>query len=83
VTEFIETAKNVGADFVYMSTLMTPTMDAMNRVIDGLKEEGIRSAITVGVGGAPISQEFCDDIGADLYALNAKEATERTKAIDA
>jgi len=52
-------------------------------VIDGLKEEGIRSAITVGVGGAPISQEFCDDIGADLYALNAKEATERTKAIDA
>ncbi len=83
VTEFIETAKNVGADFVYMSTLMTPTMDAMNRVIDGLKEEGIRSAITVGVGGAPISQEFCDDIGADLYALNAREATERTKAIDA
>ncbi|MFQ5613352.1 MAG: corrinoid protein [Anaerolineae bacterium] len=83
VESFIERAREVGADFVYMSTLMTPTMDAMNRVMDGLREEGLRAQVKVGVGGAPISQDFADDIGADLYALNAQEATERTKALAA
>ncbi|MEK7278253.1 MAG: corrinoid protein [Chloroflexota bacterium] len=83
VSSFIEKAKEVNADFVYMSTLMTPTMDAMKRVIDGLKEEGLRAKVKVGVGGAPISRTFADDIGADLYALNAHEATERTKALAA
>ena len=83
VSSFIEKAKEVNADFVYMSTLMTPTMDAMKRVIDGLKEEGLRAKVKVGVGGAPISPSFADDIGADLYALNAHEATERTKALAA
>lgn len=83
VTDFIEKAKEVDADFVYMSTLMTPTMDAMKRVIDGLREEGLRARVKVGVGGAPISQAFADDIGADVYALNAQEATERTKVLAA
>lgn len=83
VSGFIEKAKEVDADFVYMSTLMTPTMDAMNRVIDGLIEEGLRARIKVGVGGAPISQNFADDIGADLYALNAQEAINRTKTLAA
>lgn len=83
VTNFIQKAKEVDADFVYMSTLMTPTMDAMVRVIDGLKEEGLRARVRVGVGGAPISPAFAEEIGADLYALNAQEATERTKVLAA
>ncbi len=81
VESFIEKTKEVGADYVYMSTLMTPTMEAMKRVIDGLQEEGLRAKVKVGIGGAPISQDFANDIGADLHALNAQEATNKTKAL--
>ncbi len=81
VDSFIEKTKEVGADYVYMSTLMTPTMEAMKRVIDGLQEEGLRAEVKIGIGGAPISQDFANDIGADLYALNAQEATNKTKAL--
>jgi corrinoid protein of di/trimethylamine methyltransferase len=80
VEAFVEKAREVDADFVCMSTLMTPTMESMKRTIDALKEEGLRAKVRVAVGGAPISQEFADSIGADIYALNAFDACEVLKA---
>ena len=71
---FVEKAKEVDAQLVCMSTLMTTTMDGMRVVIDKLKEAGIRDKVKVMIGGSPISQKFADEIGADGYSTNAVEA---------
>lgn len=71
---FVEKAKEVDAQLVCMSTLMTTTMDGMRVVIEKLKEAGIRDKVKVMVGGSPISQKFADEIGADGYSTNAVEA---------
>ena len=64
--QFVDKAEEVGADIIAMSTLMTTTMGGMRRVIEILKERGIRDKYTVMVGGSPISQKFADEIGADI-----------------
>ncbi len=71
---FIEKAKEVKADIIALSTLMTTTMDGMANVINSLKEENIRNNFKVIIGGGPISQSFADKIGADGYSVNAAEA---------
>ena len=71
---FVEKAKEVNAQLVCMSTLMTTTMDGMKVVIEKLKEAGIRDKVKVMIGGSPISQKFADEIGADGYSTNAVEA---------
>ena len=71
---FVEKAKEVEAQLVCMSTLMTTTMDGMRVVIDKLKDAGIRDKVKVMIGGSPISQKFADEIGADGYSTNAVEA---------
>lgn len=73
-SEFINKAKEVNADVIGMSTLMTTTMDNMKVVIDLLKEENLRDNFIVMVGGGPISQNFADRIGADGYAPEASKA---------
>jgi len=78
--KFIETVKNNGGGIVAMSTLMTPTMDGMKQVIDGLIESGMRMKVKAIIGGAPTSQEFAEDIGADLHAVNAQEGVAKLKA---
>lgn len=77
--QFVDKAEEVGADIIAMSTLMTTTMGGMKRVIEILKERGIRDKYTVMVGGSPISQKFADEIGADIYTANAVEAAEAAK----
>lgn len=77
--EFINKAKEVNADVVGMSTLMTTTMDNMKVVIDLLKEENMRDDVVVMVGGGPISQSFADQIGADGYAHEASKAVKLAK----
>ena len=64
-----------------MSTLMTTTMMNMGRVIERLKEEGIREKFKVMIGGGPISQAFADKIGADCYTENAEKAAEAAKKL--
>ena len=71
---FVEKAKEVDAQLVCMSTLMTTTMDGMRVVIEKLKEAGIRDKVKDMIGGSPISQKFADEIGADGYSTNAVEA---------
>jgi dimethylamine corrinoid protein len=72
--QFVDKAKEVDADIIGISTLMTTTMDGMRDVIRLLEEEQIRDRFKVMVGGGPISQGFADKIGADGYAVNAAEA---------
>lgn len=76
---FIEKAKEINADVVGMSTLMTTTMDNMQVVINLLKEKNMRDDVVVMVGGGPISQSFADKIGADGYAHEASKAVKLAK----
>jgi corrinoid protein of di/trimethylamine methyltransferase len=81
LASFVEKAKEVDADLICLSTLMTTTMDGMATVIEMLKEEGIRERFKVLIGGGPISQAFADRIGADGYADNAASAVRVAKGI--
>lgn len=71
---FVDKARQVKASGIAMSTLMSTTMPGMGKVIEMLKEEGIRDSVKVIIGGAPISSSFAQKIGADGYAANAVEA---------
>ena len=71
LAQFVDKAEEVGADIIAMSTLMTTTMPGMREVVSMLEERGIRGKYKVMVGGSPISQKFCDEIGADIYTSNA------------
>ncbi len=81
LADFVEKAKEINAELICMSTLMTTTMDGMATVIEMLKEEGIRNSFQVMVGGGPISQGFAKKIGADGYADNATNAVELAKKL--
>ena len=80
---FVETAKEIGAKIIALSTLMTTTMDGMATVIRQLREEGIRDSFKVIVGGGPLSQGFADRIGADGYAVNAADAIRLARSLTA
>lgn len=71
---FVDSARETGADIIALSTLMTTTMDGMGQVIQILEDENIRNGVKVIVGGGPISPGFASKIGADGYAANAAEA---------
>ena len=79
--DFVEKAKDINADIIAIATLMTTTMDGMDRVIRILHQENIREKFKVIVGGAPISQSFADKIGADAYAVNAADAVKIAKRL--
>ena len=73
---FINKAEEVGADVIGMSALLTTTMPNMQTVIDELKSRGLRDKYIVMVGGAPVNQNFADQIGADYYTADAASAAE-------
>jgi methanogenic corrinoid protein MtbC1 len=60
-----------------MSSLLTLTIQVMRTVIQKLKEAGVRNKVKVIVGGAPVTQEFADDIGADAYGRDAADAVQK------
>lgn len=74
--DFAQAAKEHNAQVVGLSALLTTTMLAMRDTIEVLKEEGLRDKVKVVIGGAPISQDFADEIGADGFAPDAASATE-------
>ena len=76
VEKFISAAKENRADMVALSALLTTTMPAMKDVIDALEEEGMRDGVKVIIGGAPVTQDFSQSIGADGYSPNAPGAVE-------
>ena len=75
---FVEAVKEHQPNILGMSALLTTTMPRMGEVINSLKEAGIRDQVSVIIGGAPVTQEFADEIGADIYAPNAGSAVEIT-----
>ncbi|MEY8762756.1 MULTISPECIES: corrinoid protein [Clostridium] len=79
--DFVSKTKEVGADIIALSTLMTTTMDGMDQVIKLLKSEGIRDKVKVMVGGGPISQSFADKIGADIYTTDASKAAKTARKL--
>jgi corrinoid protein of di/trimethylamine methyltransferase len=68
---FVETVRQTGANLVGLSALLTTTMSAQKGVIDALERAQLRGGVKVMVGGAPISQQWCDEIGADGFAEDA------------
>lgn len=76
---FVDAVKTHKVDVVAMSALLTTTMIRMKDTIDALKEAGLRDQVKVIVGGAPITQAFADEIGADGYASDASQAVTLTK----
>lgn len=77
--EFIAAVREYNADLLGMSALLTTTMPYMKVVIDRLKEEGLRDKVKVLVGGAPLSEAFAEEIGADAYCEDAAVAVEVAK----
>jgi len=71
---FIEEARKVNADIIGLSSLLTTTMPSQKDVIDILKETGDRDKYTILIGGAPTSQDWADEIGADGYGETAESA---------
>ena len=72
--QFVAAAQENRADIVAMSALLTTTMPTMGDVIEGLVEAGFRDHVKVLVGGAPVTQHFADQIGADGYGPSAAAA---------
>ena len=69
--DFVKTAKEQDCSIIACSSLLTTSMGEMERVVSLAKETGIRDQVRIVIGGAPITQEFCDRIGADLYTEDA------------
>lgn len=77
---FITAVKEKNADILMLSALLTTTMPMMTKTIESLKETGLRDSIKIMVGGAPVSQKFADEIGADGYAPDAGSAAKMAKS---
>jgi 5-methyltetrahydrofolate--homocysteine methyltransferase len=77
--KFIATVNEKNANIIAMSALLTTTMPAMKTTIDALKQAGVRGKVKVLIGGAPITQKYADEIGADGYSENAVGAVALAK----
>lgn len=75
----VAAAKEHQASVIGMSALLTTTMSVMGKVVDIVGEEGLSGKIKTIVGGAPVSSEFAQDIGADAYGFDAANAVDRVK----
>lgn len=76
---FVKAVKEHKPNLLGMSALLTTTMPRMGEVINSLKEAGIRDQVAVIIGGAPVTEDFAGEIGADLYAPNAGSAVDIAK----
>jgi len=72
--QFVNSVKEQGVDAICMSALLTTTMPNMKNTVDALVEAGIRDDVKVMIGGAPVTQAYADEIGADGYAPDASRA---------
>ena len=71
---FVEAAKSSNAELIGLSALLTTTMSVMPSIIDAFIKAGIREKVKIIVGGAPVSQDFAEQIGADGFASDASQA---------
>jgi 5-methyltetrahydrofolate--homocysteine methyltransferase len=78
---FVDAVRRDGTDIVAMSALMTTTMPVMARTLEALAAAGLRRGVKVLVGGAPLSQEYSEEIGADGYAVDASSAVRKAREL--
>ncbi len=78
--KFVNAVKEHNPDVVALSALLTTTMPEQKKVIDALKEAGLRDKVIVMVGGAPVTDSYAKEIGADAYTPDAATAAEKAKS---
>ena len=78
--KFINAARDNGANIIACSALLTTTMTEMKNVVEKTRESGLRDKLTIMVGGAPVTDNYCKSIGADIYSPDAASAAERALA---
>ena len=81
--DFVAQIREKNAKIVCLSALLTTTMPAMKQTLDAIVEAGLRDQVKVMVGGAPVTQAFADEIGADGFAADAGSASKLAKALAA
>ncbi len=79
--KFVAAVQTHSAQLVGMSALLTTTMPNMGRTISAFEDAGLRDRVRIMVGGAPVTQEFADEMGADGYGENAVECVEKAKEL--
>ena len=77
--KFVESVRESGVQIVCMSALLTTTMPSMKATVDALKEAGVTDKVRTMVGGAPVTEAYAEQIGADGYAPDAASAADRAK----
>ena len=78
---FVEAIRENKPDIVGLSALLTTTMPMMKQAIESIEESGLRKGLKIIIGGAPVSQAYADEIGADAYAPDAGSASKMAKAM--
>jgi 5-methyltetrahydrofolate--homocysteine methyltransferase len=78
---FVEAARENNATVIGMSALLTTTMESMRAVVDMVQKEGLAGQVKTIVGGAPVSEAFAREIGADAYGFDAANAVDRVKRL--
>jgi 5-methyltetrahydrofolate--homocysteine methyltransferase len=78
---FVDAAKRHRPQILAMSALLTTTMPKMAETVNALREAGIRDHLTIMAGGAPVTEDYAEQIGADGYAPNAAAAVDKAKAL--
>jgi Predicted cobalamin binding protein len=79
--KFVDSARAKEADIIAMSSLLTTSMNSMKETIKALVSAGLRDRVKIMVGGAPVTQDFADAIGADGYAKDAATAVDKAKEL--
>lgn len=79
--KFVEAAKAENPQLVCMSALLTTTMTSMKTTIDALSAAGMKNKVKILIGGAPITQEYADEIGADGYASDAPSSVDMAREL--
>jgi 5-methyltetrahydrofolate--homocysteine methyltransferase len=74
---FVDAVKKETPGVILMSALITLTMDSMRKTIQALESAGVRKQVLIGIGGAPVTQKYADEIGADFYGSDAHSAVEK------
>ncbi len=74
--EFVRVAQEKDCQVIALSALLTTTMEVMAGVVNACAEAGIRDKVKIMIGGAPVTEEFCHQIGADIYTTDATQAAE-------
>jgi 5-methyltetrahydrofolate--homocysteine methyltransferase len=79
--KFVDAARQKNAQIIAMSSLLTTSMASMRETINSLKDSGLRDKVKIMVGGAPVTQDFANSIGADAYAKDAASAVDKAREL--